>query len=146
MRRRAIDVSRRNLFAAVFVVFGSGLGMPQTGAAAGSTLRNPECAEVVDWVATIDLSDQYQPLENAPYDKLPAAYGTAKFAAVFGKPALEWTQAELHQMYNHVLACGRNAGREYKKKVRPLSRNLRNVLVMQSRKNGESPSAAGRSR
>ena len=70
------------LFIAIF-----GLSLPQTAGAAETTLRTPECSEIQEWVATIDLSDQYQPLKNAPYDKLPSAYGSEAFEVLFGKPA-----------------------------------------------------------
>lgn len=113
----------------VFLLSGSlWLGSP----AAETALRSPECSEIQNWVATIDLADEFQPLEEAPYEKLPTAYGTEAFAELFGKPALEWTRAELRMMYDHILQCGKNSGRDYKKKVRPFSRNLRNILIIQS--------------
>jgi hypothetical protein len=118
----------------VFLICIFGLSLSQTAGAAETTLRSPECSEIQEWVATIDLSDQYQPLESAPYDKLPTAYGSEAFTVLFGKPALEWTQGELRQMYDHILSCGKNAGKDYRKKVRPLSRNLRNILTIQDQK------------
>jgi len=121
-------------FFIVFLICAFGLSLPQTAGAAETTLRSPDCAEIQKWVATIDLSDQYQPLESAPYDKLPTAYGSEAFTVLFGKPALEWTRGELRQMYDHILSCGKNAGKDYRKKVVPLSRNLRNILVIQSQK------------
>jgi len=118
----------------VFFICILGLSLSQTAGVAETTLRFPECSEIQEWVATIDLSDQYQPIESAPYDKLPTAYGSEAFTVLFGKPALEWTQGELRQMYDHILCCGKNAGKVYRKKVRPLSRNLRNILSIQDQK------------
>jgi len=121
-------------FYIVFFIFILGLCLSQPTGAAETTLRTPECSEIQKWVATIDLADQYQPLADAPYNKLPTAYGSESFASLFGKPAIEWTRVELRDMYNHVLSCGKNSGRDYKKKVRPFSRNLRNIIIIQSQK------------
>ncbi len=136
MKMSKISAYKAKPFFAVFLICIFGFSLPQTARAAEATLRSPECSEIQKWVATIDLSDQYQPLEEAPYDKLPAAYGSEAFAALFGKPAIEWTQTELRQMYDYILGCGKNAGKDYRKKVRPFSRNLRNILAIQSKKTG----------
>jgi hypothetical protein len=124
-----------SLLLAVLLIGSVGLGSPKMVRAGETTLRSPECSEIQKWVGTIDLADVYQPLEEAPYDKLPKAYGSEAFAELFGKPALEWTRAELGEMYNYILKCGKNEGRDYRKKVRPLSRNLKKILIVQSQKN-----------
>lgn len=127
---------RFSLLLTVLLIGGVGLGSTKALMAAETTLSTPECSEIKEWVTTIDLADEYQPLKDAPYDKLPTAYGTKAFAVLFGKPALEWTQAELREMNKHILKCGKNEGRDFRKKVRPLSRNLRTILIIQSQKTG----------
>jgi hypothetical protein len=131
---KVMSRTQKGLFFSIVLICNIDLSVARTNEAVESTLRTPTCPEVLEWVEKIDLSQQYQPLNDVPSEKLPMAYGQKKFTELFGKPAIEWTRSELVQMNDHLLECGKSAGKIFRKKVRPFSRNLRNILIIQAQR------------
>lgn len=117
-------------------------------------LRSPSCDELAMWVTTIDADDRWEPIASDNRIWLPKAMSEPAFTDLFGKPALEWTQADVGSARSIWSGCIQlakksrdNERRSLLEDSRPyLTTNLRNLARSQERlatQSGQSHRVAG---
>lgn len=70
-----------------------------------SALRQPGCDGLAQWSKTIDANDRWEPFPENPRVWLPEAMASEAFAALFGKPALEWSEQDVLSARGHWNGC-----------------------------------------
>ncbi|MEZ5585757.1 MAG: hypothetical protein R3E46_01670 [Sedimenticolaceae bacterium] len=63
--------------------------------AVADNLRTPPCDDLAKWSETVDAKDRWEPFAENNRIWLPDAMSAPEFEVLFGKPALEWTQADV---------------------------------------------------
>ncbi|MGB5763070.1 MAG: hypothetical protein WBM58_11030 [Sedimenticolaceae bacterium] len=58
-------------------------------------LKTPPCDELAAWSTSIDKQDRWEPFPENTRIWLPNAMASPEFEALFGKVALQWTQADV---------------------------------------------------
>lgn len=76
-------------------------------APAAAELRLPECEALAAWAAGHDRGSQWRANELGARNAVPALFAAPATAALFGKPLLAWTEAELGPLVQHMLGCER---------------------------------------
>jgi hypothetical protein len=93
-------------------------------------LRHPACEAVEPWTANFDPQDQQ---EIAPKIAVPTIFNDETTAALFGKPALQWSRDEIKEARRVINECARAAR---KRKDRATARRLGTVQGHISRLTG----------
>ncbi len=104
-------------------------------------LRTPTCEELSAWTSSIDVEQRWQPFPENPRVWLPQAMQHGDFQALFGKAALDWTQADIaaaRGLWNGCIVAARKARDKALQKALTtsrnyLNRNLLNALRYQER-------------
>lgn len=106
-----------------------------------SALKQPACDELAQWSKTIDAKGRWEPFSDNPRVWLPKAMASKTFAALFGKPALEWSEQDVQSARRHWNGCiqmARKARDDDRLATlstarRYLTSNLRNAVRYQER-------------
>ena len=98
----------------------AGLTALATGAArAEVAVTLPACAEMEGFLSGLDGDDMWTPVEGSRA-WIPRGFEAPEFAALFGRPALEWQQDDALAVARHIYECGQSAGREGRREARGL--------------------------
>lgn len=97
-------------------------------AAAGS-FRSPPCDQVAEWSKTVDPKDHWEPFTENNRIWLPNAMSQPEFEALFGKPALDWTYADVQSARSVWNGCIQQAKKARDNDLRNLLQNARGYLT-----------------
>lgn len=107
-----------------------------------SELRSPTCGDLAKWSGTVDPKDRWEPFAENPSLWLPGTMSTPEFEALFAKPALDWTQADVlsaRTIWNGCIQQAKKTRNQEQRNLlqnarRYLTTNLRNVVRYQERR------------
>lgn len=97
--------------------------------AVAEDLRTPPCDDLAKWSKTVDAKDRWEPFAENNRIWLPDAMSTPEFDALFGKPALEWTQADVQSARTAWNACIQQAKKTRDNAQRNILQNARRFLT-----------------
>ncbi len=91
-------------------------------------IATPTCEAYLAWASGYDKKDRWQ--LNSANRKLnvPAVYESPKVEALFGKPALAWSQADVKAASKLAKSCSRQARKEKRGKDSLVFRNIQSAL------------------
>jgi len=84
---------------------------------AETTVTLPACAEMEGFLSGLDETDRWTPVDGSRA-WIPRGFGAPEFAALFGRPALEWQEDDTLAVAGHIYECGQSAGREGRRGAR----------------------------
>lgn len=107
--------------------------------AQANELFSPNCEDLAAWSANIDPKRRWEPFSENRRLWLPEAMAQPGFAALFGKPAVDWTQADVAAARTTWSGCiqqakkARDSGQQklLQSTRRYLTSNLRDVARYQ---------------
>jgi hypothetical protein len=105
-------------------------------------LTQPDCSALAAWADTVDAKDRWEPFAENTRVWLPKAMASPDFEALFGRPALAWTQADVVAARGAWNGCIQAAKRARDKALQTslslsrqyLTGNLRNALRYRDRR------------
>jgi len=97
--------------------------------AAADNLRIPSCDDLTKWSETIDEKDRSEPFPENSQIWLPKAMSAPEFEALFGKAALDWTQADVLSARSAWNGCIQKAKKSRDNAQRNLLQNARRFLT-----------------
>lgn len=97
--------------------------------AVADNLRTLSCDELAKWSETVDPKDRWEPFAENNRIWLPSAMSKPEFKALFGKPALDWTQADVESARSVWNGCIQQAKKARDNDLRNLLQNSRGYLT-----------------
>lgn len=98
-------------------------------AATADDLQIPSCDDLAKWSETADAKDRWEPFAENNRIWLPKAMSTPEFEALFGKAALDWTQADVLSARSVWNGCIQQAKKSRDNAQRNLLQNARRFLT-----------------
>ncbi len=92
-------------------------------------LKIPACGALAEWAETINAEDRWQPIAANKRIWLPRAMSESSFADLFGKSALEWTQADVASARTAWGSCIQLAKKARDNERRSLLQDTRRYLT-----------------
>jgi hypothetical protein len=74
---------------------------------ATAQLRKPDCQALAGWAAGYQHGAQWRPNEIGTQSAIPTLYATPATTQLFGKPVVEWSEAEVRALFEHMQGCER---------------------------------------
>lgn len=105
------------------------LFLPTASVAVAENLRTPSCNELAKWSETVDPNDRWQPFTEDTRIWLPSAMSETEFEVLFGKPALDWTQADVQFARSAWNGCIQQAKKARDNDQRTLLQKTRGYLT-----------------
>lgn len=102
---------------------------PVVSVAVADNLGTPSCDDLAKWSETVDARDRWEPFAENNRIWLPNAMATPEFEALFGKPAPEWTQADVLFARSAWNGCIQQAKKSRDNVQRNLLQNARRFLT-----------------
>ena len=97
--------------------------------AVADRLRTPTCDELAKWSQTVDPADRWEPFTENNRIWLPNAMSKPEFETLFGKPALDWTQADVQSARSAWNGCIQQAKKARDNDLRNLLQDARGYLT-----------------
>jgi hypothetical protein len=94
--RRLLRIAR-----ACLIVVG---GLAYAGGVQSQVVK-PDCDAMAAWAGGFDRNDEWQPNAFGNRHKFPRLFAEEETAALFGKPMVSWTEAEVMSVRETVLSC-----------------------------------------
>jgi len=90
--------------ASLVIAAGASLGLP---AQAAQTLSPPSCAAMAEWAARFNRDDEWRPSPISDRHRFARLFAEEETTRQFGKPMVDWTEADVQAVRQSVLACRR---------------------------------------
>ena len=97
--------------------------------AVADRFRTPTCDELAKWSETVDPTDRWEPFTENNRIWLPNAMSKPEFETLFGKPALDWTQADVRSARSAWNGCIQQAKKARDNDLRNLLQHARGYLT-----------------
>lgn len=97
--------------------------------AQANELASPNCEDLAAWTDTIDPKSRWEPFSENRRLWLPEAMAQPRFAALFGKPAVDWTQADVASARTTWSGCIQQAKKARDRSQQKLLQSTRRYLT-----------------
>lgn len=97
--------------------------------AIGDEIRSPSCEELAAWSGAVDSDNRWAPFAENNRVWLPNAMSEPAFEVLFGKPALDWTQADVQASRPIWNGCIQRAKKARDGDLRNLLQTTRNYFT-----------------
>ncbi|WP_291297651.1 hypothetical protein [Elioraea sp.] len=95
-------MTRSTHLAAVLILGASWLATP-----ANAQLTLPDCEALAGWATGYQRGAQWRPNEIGTQSAIPSLYAAPATAQLLGKPVIDWSEAEVRALFQHMQGCER---------------------------------------
>jgi hypothetical protein len=104
---------------------------------AAAQIRAPDCEALATWAAGYQRGAQWKQNAIGTQNAIPSLFAAPATAQLFGKPAIDWTDAEVRELFAHMQGCEREfqQARQFEKRnaIDTMRGWLRNNVVAMAR-------------
>ncbi len=97
--------------------------------AIGDEIRSPSCEELAAWSGAVDSDNRWAPLRKTTESGCPTQCPNRRLKFLFGKPALDWTQADVQASRPIWNGCIQRAKKARDGDLRNLLQTTRNYFT-----------------